>query len=370
VVADRPLELFDSFFSLTLMRATWAPMASGYRIEPIFSGPRRAAPSAIWLLAWKRGARRKRRGTSWLLQAANRLLVCLAPIVVLALPVAADAPFENDELAEMRAEEIRPLDQRLEDASPETTTQENSFLDPEAAKFDTWQPLADEELCLPWDLPEFNLSCCFHDLGFRHSSTHGRNVGRGRPLTHSSWRNRPYHVDWFLGGMLNSSLIRNRVQQNNSTFAGLRIGWDFDHYWGTGWRFGWSDPNIDYRVHGNSENASSRLFLSDLDLLYYPWGDSKIRPYVLLGLGFTRVNFLDENHIHHGTSLLTMPYGAGLQFPQWPWLIWRFEILDNLAFGADQVETLANVSFTLGMELRLGARPASYWPWRSSRYIW
>ncbi len=335
------------------MRATWAPLASNYRIGHDYSD-----------------ARREARGASWVFQIAHRLLASLALIVLLALPVKAEAPLEEGVLLEARADEIRPLDLRLEMKPEETSGQEKSILDPEAAKFDTWKPLASEEMRLHWDLPDFDPSCWFHDLGFRHSSTHGRNVGRGVPLTHSSWRNRPYHVDWFVGGMLNSSLIRNRVRQNNSSFAGMRLGWDFDHYWGTEWRFGWSNPEIQYSGASDYKNASSDLFLSDLDLLYYPWGDSKIRPYVLLGMGFTRVNFQDENNIHHGSSLLTMPYGVGLQLPMWPWLTWRFEILDNLAFGADQIETLANVSFTLGMELRLGAKPASYWPWRSSRYIW
>jgi len=317
------------------------------------------------------GAWRIVRRTGWTWPFGSRLVVCIAVAVSLTpYRATADSLFEDSRLEETRAEEILPPGQPLEKASQETGGPENRLLNPEAAQFDAWQPLADESMRLHWDLPEFDPSGWFYDLGFRHSSTHGRNVGRGIPLTHTSWRNRPYHVDWFLGGMLNSTLIRNRVLQNNSTVGGLRVGWDFDHYWGTEWRFAWSDPNIEYRTPGGNANPGNSLFLSDIDLLYYPWGDSKIRPYVLLGLGFTRLNFQDENDLHHGTSLLTMPYGVGLKFPMWPWLAWRFEIVDNLAFGADQVTTLANVSFTLGMEIRLGARPASYWPWRSSRYIW
>jgi hypothetical protein len=69
-------------------------------------------------------------------------------------------------------------------------------------------------------------------------------------------------------------------------------------------------------------------------------------------------------------TLLTMPMGVGLQFPQTHWLAWRLEVLDNLAFGADGVDTMNNFTFTAGMEFRMGARPNSYWPWRSSRTIW
>ena len=329
------------------MRTTWTPLPPENRFGPVLSGTRREA------------------------RGVNRLLAGFTTLLLMpALSVVADTPFEDAGLSGTGEVETLPPGQRLEISPRQTDDLENRLLDPEAAKFDTWKPLADEEMRFHLELPECHPSHWFYDLGFRHSSTHGRNVGRGIPLTHSSWRNRPYHVDWFVGGLLNSSLMRNQVRQNNSSFAGLRAGWDFDHYWGAEWRFGWSNPEIQYANSQEYRNESSDLFLTDLDLTYYPWGDSKIRPYVLLGLGFTRVNFQDEYDIHHGSSLLTMPYGVGLQFPMWPWLTWRLEILDNLAFGADQIETLANVSFTLGMELRLGARPASYWPWRSSRYIW
>ena len=32
----------------------------------------------------------------------------------------------------------------------------------------------------------------------------------------------------------------------------------------------------------------------DLDLLYYPWGDTQWRPYLLIGLGTARVDFIDR----------------------------------------------------------------------------
>jgi hypothetical protein len=338
------------------MYTPWASWTSGYQIDSVL----RAAL----------GVRREALDASCVLRAGSTLLTAIALVALIFLPVLAEAPDEESAFSKIRAEDILPLDDRTENEQLDTGEKNNPLMDPEAAKFDTWESLASEEMQLHWDLPNFSPIACFHDIGFRHSSTHGRNIGRGIPLTHSSWSNRPYHVDWFLGGMLNSSLIRNRVRQNNDTFGGVRIGWDFDHYWGTEWRFGWSSPNIDYRSTSNNTSTDNRLFITDFDLVYYPWGDSKIRPYALMGLGFTRVDFYDENDVHFGTSLLTMPYGVGLQFPMWPWLTWRLEVLNNLAFGADQVTTLANVSFTLGMEWRLGAKPSSYWPWRSSRYIW
>lgn len=249
----------------------------------------------------------------------------------------------------------------------------SEFYSREAAEFDQWEPLVEHEPLednrVKWHDPSVKTIDWLRHFGFRHSSTDGRYIGRGNPLEGSSWLNRPYHVDWFLGTLLGDELMTNRVELDNELIAGLRIGYDFDYYWGLDWRFGWSHPNT--QVEGSDQVATNgNYFISDVDLKYYPWGDAKVRPYYLLGMGLNRIRFLDDNDISQNITLLTMPFGVGVEFPQWPWLAWRLEILDNLAFGADGVNTLHNFSFTAGMELRLGAKPNSYWPWRSARRIW
>ena len=245
----------------------------------------------------------------------------------------------------------------------------SEFLDPEAASFDEWQPLTDECAAQPWSLPSWSPGEWFHDIGFRHSSTHGRNIGKGKPLVDSSWSNRPYHVDWFVGQLLGDELIGNRVDMKNGVIGGVRIGWDFDHYWGVEWRAGWAQPDISFSTPVTEKNVGD-YFISDIDLVYYPWGDSRLRPYLLLGMGMTRVKFHDENSAYQSATLLTVPFGIGFQFPQWHWLIWRLEILDNAAFGSDYISAMGNWTFTVGMEWRLGARPRNYWPWRTSQSVW
>jgi hypothetical protein len=254
------------------------------------------------------------------------------------------------------------------DLDAEVLADQSEFLSPEAAKFDQWEGLIDqspaqmtEQELLPFDW--------IRHFGFKHSSTHGRNVGRGIPLEGTSWLNRPFHVDWFLGPLLGDDLISNRVSQDNVLFGGLRFGFDFDYFWGTEWRFAWADPRASFATPSEAPN-DVRFVVSDIDVLYYPWGDSKVRPYLLWGLGVTQLGFVDDTGFSRHATLVTMPFGAGVQYHQWPWLVWRLEILDNLAFGADQISTMNNVSLSVGMEWRLGARPASYWPWRTSRKIW
>jgi hypothetical protein len=244
------------------------------------------------------------------------------------------------------------------------------FTDPEAAAFDDWETLVEPESQMHWEHRDLKPIDWLRHFGFRHSSSHGRHVGKGLPLEGTSILNRPFHVDWFLGPLLGDELVSNLVSQENVIFKGLRLGWDFDYYWGIEWRLGWADPKADFTMTEESGFGKLTYVVSDIDVIYYPWGDSKFRPYFLSGLGAAQLNFSDENGINYNAALATIPFGGGVQFRQASWLMWRFEVLDNMSFGNDSIATLHNVSLTAGMELRLGARPRSYWPWRSSRKIW
>ncbi|MEM9659259.1 MAG: hypothetical protein AAF961_12950, partial [Planctomycetota bacterium] len=194
-----------------------------------------------------------------------------------------------------------------------------------------WTDAPADELSLCWDEALWRPFDRLRQLGLRHSSTHGRNVGRGIPLERSSWLNRPFRFDWYLGPLLGDDLVSGRVGQSSVLFGGVRAGWDFDYYWGLQWRFGWADPTLDQQI--TSEELSGRYFLSDVGILYYPWGDSKVRPYFVWGLGLVEVGSVRDDGMGQEATLLGMPLGAGVQVPQTPWLAWRMEVVDNIAFG-------------------------------------
>ncbi|HYO25800.1 MAG TPA: hypothetical protein VEQ85_12735 [Lacipirellulaceae bacterium] len=286
------------------------------------------------------------------------------------------ASAEGDEPGDEFPEFTPPADDRQDEA--------DRFLDPDAADFGEWTPLVErpdrdvpapfssfEEARLdPADEGESELRPFdwMRHWGFHHSSTEGPFRDRGIPMERTSWLNRPYHVDWFLGPLLSGDPVDGRVEQSNELLGGLRAGWDFDYYWGVEWRFGWADPDL---VQLDSDTVTSgTYFVSDVDFLYYPWGDTKIRPYLLAGVGLTQVGSVRADGTGQEATLLGMPLGVGVQFPQTHWLAWRLEVIDNIAFGADSIDTMNNFAFTAGMEVRLGARPNSYWPWRSSRDVW
>ncbi|MCC6494097.1 MAG: outer membrane beta-barrel protein [Pirellulales bacterium] len=251
--------------------------------------------------------------------------------------------------------------------------------DPAAAEFDQWQPLVDPNRSI-YDDPAEPRPCddepadglrpfdYLRHAGFHHSSTEGRFLSKNIAMTTSSWLNRPYHVDWFAGPLISDDPVEGRVSQSNEILVGLRLGWDFDYYWGLQWRFGWADADI--VESGGATPTSGTYFVGDVDLLYYPWGDTKVRPYFQLGLGGSQIGSIRSDGSGQEAWLLGMPFGLGVEFPQTRWLAWRLEVIDNLAFGSDGLDTMHNVSFTAGMEYRFGARPGSYWPWRSSRTSW
>lgn len=204
---------------------------------------------------------------------------------------------------------------------------------------------------------------------FWHSTTHPRSLGLGEPLISSSWRNRPFHVGWFVGPLFADAVTGGSTSEDASLFGGYRVGWDFDHYWGTEWRIGWSRPKIDFG-QGPPSGRTARLTLTDLNILYYPWGDSVIRPYGLLGAGITAVNFHDEQGIYRDETLFSIPFGGGVKHHYRRWLSWRLELLDNLSFGSGAASSMHNVSLTFGVEVHFGVRPRSYYPWNPSRHIW
>ncbi|MGY8771376.1 MAG: hypothetical protein ACKVH8_23425 [Pirellulales bacterium] len=85
-------------------------------------------------------------------------------------------------------------------------------------------------------------------LGFFHSDPDDpdRYLGQGSPLIGTSWRNRPYHADMFFGSLLTGDLERNVISQRSTAISGIRIGYDFDHYWGSEIRFATADARVSY----------------------------------------------------------------------------------------------------------------------------
>lgn len=206
-------------------------------------------------------------------------------------------------------------------------------------------------------------------LGLRHSQTHGRHIGRGQPLAGTSWRNRPYYVGGEIGTLWLTEPINDQISRDTDMFGGIFAGCDWDHYWGAELGIHRATPELINRNEPDADRGD-RLMMYSASLLYYPWGDSRWRPYARWGIGGTEVDFPDDDGRRRDETLWTMPIGIGVKYPWRRWLAARAEFADRLAFGTDDIATQHNLSFTFGLEWHFGAKPRTYWPWNPDRHIW
>ena len=199
---------------------------------------------------------------------------------------------------------------------------------------------------------------------FHHSDPNDANryVGWGSPLQGTSWRNRPFHLGWDVGLLSGDELIAGHVDQGQRVMGAYRLGWDFDHYWGTEFRFAFAYLDL---IDAQDPPAirDARHLTWDGNLLYYPWGDAKWRPFASVGLGVASFRFKDHRGRKFHESLLEVPIGIGVKYRARKWLAWRLDVRDNLAVSGAGLSTMHNVSFTGGVEIHFGNRPTSYYPW-------
>ena len=66
----------------------------------------------------------------------------------------------------------------------------------------------------------------------------------------------------------------------------------------------------------------------------------------------------------------SFPLGGGLKVFCNPWFTIRFDIVNNITVGNDQVSFADNVSLMTGCELRFGGRRTSYSPWHNNTTYW
>lgn len=196
-----------------------------------------------------------------------------------------------------------------------------------------------------------------------------RHVGLGQPLIGTSWRNRPHYWGTFVGGILMGDMIEGRVNQNDTNIFGVRLGWDFDHYWGLEGRWAYAEPELS-DANGAPIGNHSRNYYGDVSLLCYPLGDARWRPYLLGGVGFQTYHFYDEFGARVDEAPLAFPVGGGLKYFCNPWFTLRFDVIDNIAMGNDRVSFMNNVSLMVGGEFRFGGRRTSYYPWHNNTQYW
>ena len=214
----------------------------------------------------------------------------------------------------------------------------------------------------------------------------------GSGQAHETWLRRPFSVGWFAGMVQGTPLIDDWIGMNRGFYGGYRLGWDHDPHWGAETRFAFGAVDLYDSQQAIAAEAiadtlkgipadspwrhrfdvcrDANLFQWDVDLVFYPCGDTLLRPYVMIGLGLTTVSFMDRLSEHNHVAALSVPMGAGVKYLWTDRIALRLDLINDTAFGGKGIMGMNNSALTGGVEIRLGGTQRAYWPWNPSRNYW
>lgn len=196
------------------------------------------------------------------------------------------------------------------------------------------------------------------------------NRPRQLPLQNESWLNRPYAMSYFVGGLALDNPIPGLVGGDTGITYGGRFSWDFAPKWGIETRLGGASVGVVDQLLGTSLSPAS-IFYADIDWLWYFTGDTRWRPFALIGTGLFDIDFSDALSVRHHSTVLQLPIGFGMKYRHSTRIAMRVDLVDNIGFASGQESTMHNWSLTAGIEARFGGgRKRNYWPWNPSRGWW
>ena len=117
------------------------------------------------------------------------------------------------------------------------------------------------------------------------------------------------------------------------------------------------------------DDRVASLFQWDVDILYYPWGETRLRPYFLTGMGLTNVAFTDRLDQAYQNTCLSLPLGLGVKYLCNEGCACGWTSSTTLPSAPIICETQQNLSLTAGVELRFGGSHKVYWPWDPRRVL-
>jgi len=188
-----------------------------------------------------------------------------------------------------------------------------------------------------------------------------------------TWSRRPLSAGLFVGMIQGGPLIDGRMGMKLGPYGGVRMGLDTSDHWGGELRFAFGSAELyeSGRSHPVENPRSADVYQWDFDLLYYPCGDSRWRPYFLVGAGSARVDFTDHRRVHRQKAVFALPVAIGLKYLHNSRFALRFECANNIIFGVSGgYNTLHALSVTGGVEFRFGGPGKSYWPYVPGRRCW
>jgi hypothetical protein len=197
-----------------------------------------------------------------------------------------------------------------------------------------------------------------------------RHWGVGVPLEGTSWRNRPWHFGLFIGMLDGGEVLDGAVLQDSGLYYGARLGYDFDHYWGWELRAGTAYVDLNRTDTGAPLPENGRNSYFDLNVLYYPLGDTRWRPYISLGIGATTHGFSDLQGNSFTETTASLPIALGVKYFVRPGYSLRADFTNNISFGTGNSSGTDNISLAVGLDLHFGGRRKVYFPYDTSLQVW
>jgi hypothetical protein len=180
-----------------------------------------------------------------------------------------------------------------------------------------------------------------------------KDLGIGVPLGPKGWRSQPFSITSFVGVTDGGAFIPGHVNQKPSVYAGLNFGWDYDHYWGIEKRLGFGALNL---TNGNHQAlpTTGLSVTGEYRLMYYPLGDTRWRPFLTTGLGWSDFYFSDDTGKSRLETLGMIPFGLGLKYLYTDRIAVRIDLIDEYTFGNNLLSNFDYLAFTGGIEIRYG----------------
>jgi hypothetical protein len=192
-----------------------------------------------------------------------------------------------------------------------------------------------------------------------------------QPMLRESWLFRPFNISVFEGALFATSPVRSEFHNGVGFFTGFRVGWDFDAHFGGETRFGFSKIYLLDSTR-TTEVGYQKLFYFDSNLLIYPWGDTRWRPFLSVGGGLADVLIVSNSGGTLHPDAFNLPFGGGIKYRYGSRVAFRADIRDNLTIsGGGGLRTLNNLELLGSIEFHFGGGDRrSYWPWNPSRHWW
>jgi hypothetical protein len=197
-------------------------------------------------------------------------------------------------------------------------------------------------------------------LGPRASSDQ-KYLGTGEPSLAPNWRSQPFSIAMFAGVTAGGALIPGHVHQQPSFYGGLNVGWDYDRFWGIEKRLGFGTMALTNGDHQPIPQSGLSV-TGEYRLMYYPLGDSRLRPFVTAGVGWSDFYFNDDRGARHLDTTGMIPFGIGLKYLHTERIAVRVDLIDEINFGTGPLSTFQYVALTAGLEIRYGKR-LLHMPW-------